>query len=48
MKYQVVKMGSGFLLFESDNKEDCVKWQKEHKDISTLLWENFGMRFCHL
>ena len=48
MTYQVLKFGSGAILFESDKKEDCIKWQEEHSDIDTFLWENYGMRICHL
>lgn len=48
MKYQVLAVGSGAILFESNNKEDCLKWQQEHTDIRTFLWTNYGMRVAHL
>lgn len=48
MKHQVLKVGSGAILFESDKKEDCIKYQKEHSDIDTVLWTDYGFRICHL
>ena len=48
MKYQVLEVGSGSILFESNNKEDCLKWQQERRGMRTFLWTNYGMRFAHL
>lgn len=48
MKHQVLAVGSGSILFESNNKEDCIKWQREHHDIRTFLWTNYGMSVAHL
>ena len=48
MKYQVLAVGSGSILYESTNKNDCIKWQREHHDIRTFLWTNYGMIVAHL
>ena len=45
MKWQVLQVGSGFILFEG-TKEECEQWQKEHKEIDTFLWKKLEMRVC--